>query len=96
MPAPQPNQRNAEPGEAHEAHSEPVSVDDPHDHDASRAGVMSADDVAAFLGVDRNTVYEYAGRGTIPCRRLGKRLLFHKPALVAWLDPCKAASTRKG
>jgi hypothetical protein len=26
---------------------------------------------------------------------LGKRLLFHRPALVAWLDPCKAASTRK-
>lgn len=59
------------------------------------AEVMSAQDVAAFLGIDRNTVYDYAGRGTIPCRRLGKRLLFHRPALVAWLDPCKAASTRK-
>ena len=59
------------------------------------AEVMSAEDVAAFLGVDRNTVYDYAGRGTIPCRRLGKRLLFHRPALVSWLDPCKAASTRK-
>jgi hypothetical protein len=40
-------------------------------------------------------VYDYAGRGTIPCRRLGKRLLFHRPALVSWLDPSKAASTRK-
>jgi excisionase family DNA binding protein len=62
----------------------------------SDAEVMCAEDVAAFLGVDRNTVYDYAGRGAIPCRRLGKRLLFHRPALVAWLDPCKAASTRKG
>jgi excisionase family DNA binding protein len=61
----------------------------------SDAEVMNAEDVAAFLGVDRNTVYDYAGRGTIPCRRLGKRLLFHRPALVSWLDPCKAASTRK-
>lgn len=58
--------------------------------------VMTADDVAAFLGVDRNTVYDYAGRGTIPCRRLGKRLLFHRPALVSWLDPCKAVGTRRG
>jgi excisionase family DNA binding protein len=65
-------------------------VDDPPD-----AEVMSAEEVAAFLGVDRNTVYEYAGRGLIPCRRLGKRLLFHRPVLVAWLDPSKAASTRK-
>jgi excisionase family DNA binding protein len=63
--------------------------------DSSDAEVMCAEDVAAFLGVDRNTVYDYAGRGTIPCHRLGKRLLFHRPALVAWLDPSKAASTRK-
>jgi excisionase family DNA binding protein len=73
--------RNASPGHAAD--------------DESDAQVMSADDVAAFLGVDRNTVYDYAGRGTIPCRRLGKRLLFHKPTLVSWLAPCKAASTRK-
>jgi excisionase family DNA binding protein len=71
-----------------------ITTEDSSDSD-SDAEVMSADDVAAFLGVDRNTVYEYAGRGTIPCRRLGKRLLFHRPVLVSWLDPCKAASARK-
>lgn len=59
--------------------------------------VMTADQVAAFLGVDRNTVYDYAGRGVIPHQRLGKRMLFHRGALVSWLDAsCKAASTRKG
>jgi excisionase family DNA binding protein len=58
--------------------------------------VMDADEVAAFLGVDRNTVYDYAGRGEIPHRRLGKRLLFSRSAIVAWLGSCKAASTRKG
>jgi excisionase family DNA binding protein len=58
--------------------------------------VMDADEVAVFLGVDRNTVYDYAGRGEIPHRRLGKRLLFSRSALVSWLGSCKAASTRKG
>jgi excisionase family DNA binding protein len=58
--------------------------------------VMDANEVAAFLGVDRNTVYDYAGRGEIPHRRLGKRLLFSRSALVAWLGSCKAASARKG
>jgi excisionase family DNA binding protein len=59
--------------------------------------VMTADEVAAFLGVDRNTVYDYAGRGVIPHQRLGKRILFRRGALVAWLDAsCKATSTRKG
>jgi len=54
--------------------------------------VMDADQLAAFLGVDRKTVYDYAGRGQIPHRRLGKRLLFSRSAIVAWLGACKAAS----
>jgi excisionase family DNA binding protein len=48
--------------------------------------VMTADDAAVFLGVDRNTVYDFAGRGVIPHQRLGKRLLFRRGTLVAWLD----------
>ncbi len=59
--------------------------------------VMTADEVAAFLGVDRNTVYDYAGRGVIPHQRLGKRVLFRRGALVSWLDDsCKATAIRKG
>jgi len=60
--------------------------------------VMNADEVAAFLGVDRTTVYDFAGRGVIPHQRLGKRLLFRRGALVSWLDSslCKATLTRKG
>lgn len=58
--------------------------------------VMTADEVAAFLGVDRNTVYEYAGRGVIPHQRLGKRILFRRGALLSWLEGCRATSTRKG
>ena len=58
--------------------------------------VMDADELSAFLGVDRKTVYDYAGRGEIPHRRLGKRLLFSRSAIVAWLGSCKAASARKG
>ena len=59
--------------------------------------VMTADEVAAFLGVDRNTVYDYAGRGVIPHQRLGKRILFRRGGLVSWLDDsCKATAIRKG
>lgn len=56
--------------------------------------VMTADEVAEFLGVDRNTVYEFASRGVIPHQRLGKRLLFRRGAVVAWLDTslCNARS----
>jgi excisionase family DNA binding protein len=65
--------------------------------DASDKEVMTADEVAAFLGVDRNTVYDYAGRGVIPHQRLGKRILFGRGALMSWLESsCKATSTRRG
>ncbi len=64
--------------------------------------VMGAEQVAAFLGVDRKTVYEYASRGRIPHRRLGRRLLFSRAALLVWLEgrdtvrACKVASIRRG
>jgi hypothetical protein len=49
------------------------------------AEVMDVEDVAAFLGVDRKTVYDYAGRGEIPCRRLGKRILsVGRPSWHGW------------
>ncbi|MEO8551171.1 MAG: helix-turn-helix domain-containing protein [Kofleriaceae bacterium] len=55
--------------------------------------VLTADEVAAFLGLDRKTVYDYAGRGEIPCQRLGKRMLFSRTALVAWLSSCSKRSS---
>lgn len=48
--------------------------------------VMTADQVAELLGVDRNTVYDKANRGQIPCRRLGRRILFGRRAILDWLN----------
>lgn len=74
----------------------PSMIDAPNER--ATGDVLTADEAAAFLGVDRNTVYDYAGRGVIPHQRLGKRLIFGRSALVTWLDSslCKATSTRKG
>lgn len=47
--------------------------------------VMNAEGAAAFLGVDRKTIYDYAHRGEIPHQRLGKRMLFSRDALLHWL-----------
>jgi excisionase family DNA binding protein len=46
---------------------------------------MTADELASWLRVDRKTVYEYAACNVIPCGRLGRRLVFHRPAITAWL-----------
>lgn len=58
--------------------------------------VVNADEAAAFLGLDRKTVYEYARRDAIPHQRLGRRVLFSKRALVSWLSSCKSAPHRRG
>ncbi len=55
--------------------------------------VMTADEVADFLRLDRKTVYDYAGRGEIPCQRLGKRMLFSRAGLVSWLASCSKGSS---
>ncbi len=58
--------------------------------------VLSADEVAELLRLDRKTVYDYAGRGVIPCQRLGKRMLFSRVAVVQWLGGCSKGSSNGG
>lgn len=58
--------------------------------------VLNAEEVAVFLRVDRKTVYDYANRGQIPHRRLGRRLLFSRSALVAWLADAGSRRLGKG
>jgi excisionase family DNA binding protein len=55
--------------------------------------VLNADEVAELLRVNRKTVYEYAGRGAIPHRRLGARLLFSRAAVMRWLEACSGRSS---
>jgi excisionase family DNA binding protein len=57
---------------------------------------MKASELATFLGVNKKTVYAYALRGLIPHRRLGRRIVFSRSQVVAWLGACKAAPFRKG
>lgn len=47
--------------------------------------VMTADEVAELLRVNRKTVFEYATRGTLPCQRLGRRVIFSRAAIMSWL-----------
>lgn len=58
--------------------------------------IMKVEEVAEFLRLDRNSVYEYTNRGLLPHRRVGRRLLYSRSALIVWLGTCKTASDRKG
>lgn len=51
----------------------------------STAEVLSVEEVADLLRIGRNTVYEAANRGDIPHRRIGRRLIFSRVAVMEWL-----------
>jgi len=57
---------------------------------------MTAQELASWLRVNRKTVYEYAARNVIPCRRLGRRLVFSRPAVAAWLARSSTAGVLPG
>jgi excisionase family DNA binding protein len=48
--------------------------------------VLTADEAAALLGVSRWTLYSAANRHEVPHRRLGRRMLFSRRALLLWLE----------
>jgi excisionase family DNA binding protein len=50
------------------------------------AEVLNVDDVAVLLGLGKNTIYEAANRGEIPHRRVGRRLIFSRTAVMEWLQ----------
>lgn len=46
--------------------------------------VLGAEEVAALFGLDRKTVYAAVRRREIPYKRLGRKLLFSRRALLDW------------
>jgi excisionase family DNA binding protein len=46
---------------------------------------FTADEIAVMLDCDPKTVYAAATRGELPCRRLGRRVIFPRIAVLAWL-----------
>jgi excisionase family DNA binding protein len=50
--------------------------------------VLSAIEVAEWLGISRNSVYEAVHRGEIPSLRLGRRIVVPRAALERMLQEC--------
>jgi excisionase family DNA binding protein len=77
------------------------ALDGPAERDFSTdqllPSVLTVDEVAALLRVNRKTVYELIGRGEIPgARRLGRALRFSRDAVLDWLrQGCGSRSSRR-
>lgn len=53
--------------------------------DDVRADVCTVAEVAAWLGVNRKTVYDAVNRRELPSARLGRRVLLSRAAINDWL-----------
>jgi excisionase family DNA binding protein len=51
----------------------------------TREDIMRAADVATLIGCPKSTVEDWARRGIIPSRRRGRRRLFLRWEIEAWL-----------
>lgn len=47
--------------------------------------IIPAKEAAAMLGIHLTTLYEAARRGEIPCQQIGRRFIFVREVLHAWL-----------
>lgn len=47
--------------------------------------ILTTDEAAEFLSLTSYTVREYAKRGIIPAKKIGKQWRFVKADLLAWL-----------
>ncbi len=48
--------------------------------------VLTVDEIASLLRVNRNTVYDLVSRKEIPFRRVGKSIRFQREAVLEWLQ----------
>lgn len=54
--------------------------------DTDKPEILTAREAAEFLRIGKNQLYELAGRGAVPCRRIGRTLRFSRSALIRWMD----------
>lgn len=48
--------------------------------------IMTAKEVAVYLGCNRDTVYRLSSYGDLPYARIGRRKIFKKESIDAWIE----------
>ncbi len=60
--------------------------------DAAKKRLLSVEDAAKYLGVQKRTIYLWASQEKIPSVHIGRRLLFDQEDLDRMIEACKRAA----
>ncbi|WP_223596694.1 helix-turn-helix domain-containing protein [Neobacillus bataviensis] len=47
---------------------------------------LTVKETAAYIGVSKDSIYTLVREGSIPCVRVGKRILFRKNTIENWMQ----------
>lgn len=53
--------------------------------DPGLSTIMTTQEVTEWLGINRKTLYSAVATGEIPARKIGRKYLFSRSAIMAWL-----------
>ena len=56
---------------------------------------LSVDEIAAYLGVKRDTVYKWISRNKMPAHKVGRLWKFRKEEIDAWVRKGSNSKARK-
>jgi len=56
---------------------------------------LSVDDIAAYLGVKRDTIYDWIERRNMPAHKVGRLWKFQKEEIDQWVKSGSADSRKK-
>jgi excisionase family DNA binding protein len=72
---------------AHTQSPEPAHTEAPPIHGPPDDAVLTVDELAALLRVNRKTIYDAFQRGELPGgRRIGRTIRFARAVILAWLN----------
>lgn len=58
---------------------------------------ITVKDVAKYLGVHTDTIYDLVGEGSLPHIRFGRKILFSKESIDEWIrEQARTSVVRKG
>ncbi len=57
--------------------------------------ILTVDELADLLRLNRKTVYELVSNGEIPARRVGRSLRAHRDTVLRWLSESQVPVSRR-